>query len=533
MAKVAILVAVSILLLLVRAGAAFNCSGSITVQYSPPAWVRTISIPTTGRGTTSWAGDRYMPSYGCAGRHAIDGKWICCATRQNLRTHVCWNMETKQVYTKSLTVSATTATHVALVANAGHYLFTSNTTAAEHALSAVAARPDSPADVTPPTASDSVVYSFTALATYESPTHSFVFVGHTSGLFELVWSRGDVLPTFSAKLAISGVARVQSLAVSGSTLYVQVNAGDLQLRAYQIDALATQSPVLTLITTPQPTIPLSTTTTYSSPTFASAPNCPDAILVHATYVDGAGTQRSRVLYVDPKNSSAPFQTAFSPAGLIPSWAMSPIMPDYVPPGAPKCRDPIPMPDSFFYCNYTTLEWTSKAPIVAPTWIGTGNVSITGDFNISSTTTFSGIGTKIVVDGCINLAQPNILLELNENFIKLLEGSLDASKTFRQPLLSHTCNSGASQNLSSISVMPRTTGCKSVKATIAPESTSKALISILSVSDNCGPPGNKGNSKTWWIVLVSVLGAVVVLCIIGAAIIWHMQKKKLGKKHPGS
>lgn len=167
-------------------------------------------------------------------------------------------------------------------------------------------------------------------------------------------------------------------------------------------------------------------------------------------------------------------------------------------------------------------WTSTQPITSPTFAvpsGVGSVLITSNIT-SSTIIFNGLGSIVNVSGCAsNLT--SIIVELSESDLE----KLGKSKSPLQRLLVLSHGSGANDSsctdLSHVIVASKvkSSSCKKVKVEKAVIESDRTLGAYFSVdSSSC---------NRWWIILVSVVAAIVIIgAIVGAVAItlWNRHKE---------
>lgn len=193
---------------------------------------------------------------------------------------------------------------------------------------------------------------------------------------------------------------------------------------------------------------------------------------------------------------------------------APSSPSATPTGCPSGT----RPTSEFTC--VNGGWTAPsttAPVLTiPS--GAGSVLVTGNVS-SSAIVIDGLGTTITIGGCAsNLTQ--VVLELDAETIKKL-----ASKTL-QPLVVLSASATACTNLSSVALSTKLTSstCKSIKSEKVLSTDGGTLSALFTVSSS--------GCNTWWIILVSVLVAVVIIgavIAVAVAMIWNRKKAKRNTK----
>lgn len=521
---------VLLVLLLVEAlavsEAAFRCSGSLSARYTNARYrVRVSSAPFNTPATGSkWAGSRTMPGDMCAGSHTVDGSAICCAgSKIPAPTQLCWNMNTTDIFVRPLPHPANYYTLVSMIGAHNHFIYTTNETVPPRLVAV-----EAPLFETGPFALnashvESVVW--TDLKMFQSAQHSFIFAGHSAGLYQGIWEAHTPMDFANNFSLVPGVDSVSSLAIVGNFLYIQTLEGDSSLIRLTIDPLASQLPVL-LPQAPETGFQIYMNASfYQLPKIISSPNCPGALLAQSTIMGSAGLPVSAFYYVDPTNASAP-QNALAVQTLLFSVQMSSVMPDFLPVGTPSCPLPSPSPNELFYCNYTTLVWTLKDDFFGTNFIGTGNISVIGDLNITTSATLLGMSTTLKVAGCIFLGDPTLNISLSHSDLLLLEAS--PTKSISTVLLTHVCENSFGTNLSSLAIVSQSSGCKQIIVTPLPESDSHSLSATFTLQDSCTSPAISKkiiSSKTWWIILASVLAGVFLSVVIGSIIVWNVQARK--------
>lgn len=171
---------------------------------------------------------------------------------------------------------------------------------------------------------------------------------------------------------------------------------------------------------------------------------------------------------------------------------------------------------------TNGSWTYEGTIDTPTFViptatvGVASstvVIITGNVS-SSQIQFDGIGTTLSVTGCVS--------NLRNVTVTLTESDLDAigKSTLRQTLVSVTGSGASCTDLSNVTVVTHIAGSTCKRLTTKTQAQSTQLIALFSVSDS----GCSGKSNTWWIILVSVICAVVVLGVVALILVFTLNEK---------
>lgn len=193
----------------------------------------------------------------------------------------------------------------------------------------------------------------------------------------------------------------------------------------------------------------------------------------------------------------------APLGYLPcSNETSLITPPSVVPS--PCRGSSPGPA--FNCNPATGTWQTNGSVITPTITipPATAVEVDGDLNVTSLT--FGSGATIQVNGCVYLGL-SIFLELTEEDLKAL-----SKKTtiilLTANLSNQTCSGDT--DLSTVNLQLKTPNlkCKKLKTENPSQRTTLAVTLTLD-SSGC---------NVWWIILVSVVGAVLLILIVFVLIV---------------
>lgn len=185
----------------------------------------------------------------------------------------------------------------------------------------------------------------------------------------------------------------------------------------------------------------------------------------------------------------------------------PLSQECIAPVNPAINDlcPPPGPPGFTCING---QWVSSGSVTLPSITlprNGGVIVVNGNLSTSGSLTFDGIGSSIVVEGCVeNLpSEITIILKGDE---KLKTTNLLTQK-----------GSDCANDLSTIpvSLVQDKNNCKQVKLSTK-ESTRSSLIVVFDLDSH------KCNTK--WIVLGSVLGGIIVLLAAGVAIGYHLSPR---------
>jgi hypothetical protein len=163
-------------------------------------------------------------------------------------------------------------------------------------------------------------------------------------------------------------------------------------------------------------------------------------------------------------------------------------PPFLPPTTMSCPEPIP---TSFICVNGQLVAPNNVYLPTLTFPpNSGTVQVNGNLTVDSTITFDGIGSTLVIDGCIN-SPDGIIIELDE-------------ETNSKPIVLITQNDGCPQSLIDINLkIEEPKSCKKTKAKTEGSTASQLIVYFEVDSSSC---------KTKWIILGSVLGAVAIITI---------------------
>ena len=171
-----------------------------------------------------------------------------------------------------------------------------------------------------------------------------------------------------------------------------------------------------------------------------------------------------------------------------------------PTNAPSSCRPGTRPASNFVC--IDGQWRSVGAVTTPVLVvpaGAGTIVITSASNLTAVI-ISDIGSKVILEACAsNLTQVEV--ELTKEQMDRL-----GKKAITQTLITSSDNTSLCNNLRSIKLKARSTsGCKKLKSqsSISPDGLTLSGVFTISTS----------SCNTWWIVLASVLGGLVVLAVI--------------------
>lgn len=191
-------------------------------------------------------------------------------------------------------------------------------------------------------------------------------------------------------------------------------------------------------------------------------------------------------------------------------------PPVTPPAGPSCPPETKPKTGNFECVGNPGQWTSTTSVDVPTLIiPASSVSTTTVVigNVSSSTIeFGGLGNTLEVQGCAtNLTTITVTLDSNDlNRI--------GNAKLRQLLMSLNGSGPGCSNLMDVTVNSVITGSTCKKVTTESKTEGTQLIALFSISS----AGCK--SKTWWIVLVSVLCGLVVILVVVLILVFTLNQK---------
>lgn len=187
--------------------------------------------------------------------------------------------------------------------------------------------------------------------------------------------------------------------------------------------------------------------------------------------------------------SATYREAVSPPTPTPTAAPSP---------CPRSTQPSP--------DFDCVEgkWTATIPITSPTLVipaGATETVVASDV-LSSSIIISGLGSSIFITGCAN--------ELTEVTVNLTPSQLKDIGNFKIQRLISYANDSNCNDFSQTQVLMKVTepSCRSAEA--KKDVSHGALSAIFSV--------NSSKCNTWWIVLVSVICALIVAAVVVIALV---------------
>ena len=216
-------------------------------------------------------------------------------------------------------------------------------------------------------------------------------------------------------------------------------------------------------------------------------------------------------------------TACPPPPVAPAPVVPPPMP-IVPSSEPSSSSSCPSstrPSPDFYC--VNGQWYAPATVNVTTLVvpsGAGTVIVN---NISSSTIiFHDFTSKITIHGCTtNLT--SIVIELSESDAKKLGKSPKELKRLLTLGSMSAANSSCS-NFDKVKIITSVKGggCSKVSA-------SKSVVDEGSTLGAYFIVDSSGCNR-WWIILVSIVSAVVVLSAIAAIVSYSIWKNRIEKKH---
>ena len=191
--------------------------------------------------------------------------------------------------------------------------------------------------------------------------------------------------------------------------------------------------------------------------------------------------------------------------------------DPTPPPTPvgECPQPSPEPATAFVCDQQTLLWTSHSSVNASSVTVSNAVFISGDLNVTTSITFNGLTANINVSGCINIQGGGLQLQLTPQ--ELTE--LQQSKAKTQLLLTAGCPLSNALQVQ-VAAAGKKKCQKLTSTTTTGTSAQSQQLSTLSVILKL----DGSSCKTWWIILASVLSALVVIALIAFILLATFNKK---------
>ena len=164
--------------------------------------------------------------------------------------------------------------------------------------------------------------------------------------------------------------------------------------------------------------------------------------------------------------------------------------------APTCSNATKPGDQFYCINSV---WTSNTTVTTPTLVipsGASETIIIGDLE-STSIIFNGLGSTLTITG--------YAFNLTSVTLTLTPGGLKESKHITQRLIDFSGSDCTNDQLNKVTVDSRVNGstCREVKSS---KSVSNGQLSGIFTIDSSA-------CNTWWIVLVSVICAVVVIGVL--------------------
>lgn len=221
------------------------------------------------------------------------------------------------------------------------------------------------------------------------------------------------------------------------------------------------------------------------------------------------SSKSLSLYDDPVDSKPQWDTILTETDA--AFRFSLVQPDnftilyrVVDTTVSGCSSPKPQPQDLFVCIGTV--WTLVNPAggdpstpVPPIVLG-APVVVQGNFTPSELT-FIGLSATINVDGCVSLPE-KVTITLTPGEIEELQKNKEKYAT----LIASRCATNGRVNIN-INSNKKIRKCERVTGTL--ESNGNTLRAVFKL--------NSSKCNTWWIILVAVVGAVVLIAIILALV----------------
>jgi hypothetical protein len=165
-------------------------------------------------------------------------------------------------------------------------------------------------------------------------------------------------------------------------------------------------------------------------------------------------------------------------------------------------------------------WTSIGSVTAPTVIIGGPTTVNGNLTVG-TIAFDGLHVTLNVTGCASLGNIEIQLSLEE-YEQLIASGDDTTILL---LTSLGCDIKDLDKIP-ISVNADSDGSKRCeKISVSGQTTSSTLSALFTIDKS----GCKKSSK-WWIILVSVLGAIILLAIVAVLLATFTPLKDMIRPH---
>lgn len=194
-----------------------------------------------------------------------------------------------------------------------------------------------------------------------------------------------------------------------------------------------------------------------------------------------------------------------PATIEPSMPISP-SPQGIVPKAKSC----PPPPPGFACT-PDGNWVSTGSVTTTTTFVVPSVDVTiqGNLSISSAPlTFVGTDHTLTIEGCLFLNNSEIVIDLSK------DGYTTGKKV---TLIKQADDCATALNALPLSVKQPASGCKQVKAKRDDSSTPSTLNAVFSIDNS------KCKKVAWWIILLAVLGAILLIAIV-LALVFTFNKK---------
>lgn len=269
------------------------------------------------------------------------------------------------------------------------------------------------------------------------------------------------------------------------------------------------------------------------PNIASNPSNLTTLLLNGTFIDFCSLP-NRAVWVSGELAACilisriPSVTAYHCAAKYPSACITGLHPSSPTPtlATPSSDSPVVVgcppatrPSPLFLCNGSTWTYVgnyNQSTLNVPSH---STIVIAGNLT-SSSIILNGIGSNIIVEGCAsNLS--TITVELTPVELE----RIGKSKTFSQRLLSYNSSDPSCKvsSLDGIKVTGRVVGGSTCKRVRIASSQSNGILSAVFTIDN-------SKCRVWWIVLVSVVCAVILIGVVVILVVYKLVKGRREEKY---
>jgi hypothetical protein len=209
----------------------------------------------------------------------------------------------------------------------------------------------------------------------------------------------------------------------------------------------------------------------------------------------------------------------SPEFVAPS-STSPTSPPSSSPSGPSALScPVPAPQGNFVCNPNTGAWESQTSVEQPEIQipGGATVVVGGNLTVTTTITFNGLDSQLIVNGCIFIDGSEVVVQMTQEDLELLikQGKIDL--TLITSTGGNTCD--GSTDLATVKVVAQKPkgGCRKVKT--KNESTRDSLNVLMKIDNtNCNIA----------IIIPCVVGGIIILAAIATIVAWRRRKARMAR-----